>query len=64
MAKEVKTLGFNKSVITEEDGRFIITEYTKDDTLVYDLSEKIREWIGIEGVSVTFKQDKILSSEE
>jgi len=64
MAKEVKSLGFSKAVITEENGEFVITEYTKDETLVYNLSEKIREWVGIEGVALTFKQDKLLNSEE
>ena len=64
MAKEVKSLGFSKAVITEENGDFIITECTKDETLVYNLSEKIREWVGIEGIALTLKQDKLLNSEE
>lgn len=64
MAKESKSLGFNKAIITEEDGEFILTEYTKDETIVHNLTDKIREWVGIEGIALVLKQDKIIGSAE
>jgi hypothetical protein len=64
MAKESKSLGFSKACITEEDGVLIITETTKDSTNVYNLSDKIKEWIGIEGISLVLKKDSEIVSEE
>lgn len=64
MAKETKSIGFSKACITEEDGQFIITETTKDSTNVYSLTEKIREWLNVEGVTLTIKKDSELVSEE
>ena len=64
MAKENKSIQFSKAIITEEDGEFIITEYQKQDTKVYNLNEKLREWIDIEGITLSLKKDKELPSEE
>lgn len=64
MAKENKSITFSKAVITEEDGIFYITEYNKDDTKVYNLSEQLREWIGIESLSLGIKRDREVPSEE
>lgn len=64
MAKECKSLGFCKATITEENGSFIITEYNKDDTNVYNLSEKLREWINVDGVSLNIKKGSDIPTEE
>ncbi|WP_346938161.1 YonK family protein [uncultured Clostridium sp.] len=64
MAKENKSIQFSKAIITEEDGEFIITEYQKEDTKVYNLNEKLREWLDIEGITLSLKKDKELPSEE
>jgi len=64
MAKENKSIQFSKAVITEENGEFIITEYQKEDTKVYNLNEKLREWLDIEGITLSLKKDKELPSEE
>lgn len=41
-----------------------ITEYIKDDTRVYSIEKLLSEWNGIEGISLTIKQDNELPSEE
>lgn len=64
MAKENKSIGYSKATITEENGEFIITETTKDEQKVYNLSEKLREWVEIDGVSLTIKRDLEIPSEE
>ena len=62
--KENKNISFAKATITEEDGEFIITETVKDDTKVYNLTNKLREWVGIEGVSLKLSKDSEIESEE
>jgi hypothetical protein len=62
--KENRNISFAKATITEENGEFIITETVKDDTKVYNLTEKIREWINIEGVSLKLAKDSEIPSEE
>lgn len=62
--KENRSIGFSKATITEEDGNFIITEVTKDEQKVYNLSEKLREWLEVDGVSLTIKRDLEIPSEE
>jgi len=62
--KETRNISFAKATITEEEGEFIITETVKDDTKVYNLTEKLREWVGIEGVSLRLTKDSEVPSEE
>lgn len=64
MAKETKSLGFSKAKITLEDGQFIITETTKDEEKVYNLTQKLQEWVDVEGITLTIKKDHELDSEE
>lgn len=62
--KETKSTKFNKATITEEDGKYIITETTKDDTKVYNLSDKLNEWLNVDGVNLTISKDSEVPSEE
>lgn len=64
MAKESKSIGFSKACISLEDGQFIITETTKDNTNVYNLTQKLEEWVGVEGITLTIKKDSEIVSEE
>ncbi|WP_075810082.1 hypothetical protein [Clostridium perfringens] len=65
MATESRGIRFSKSEITlDENGDFIVTEYKKDDTIVTNLSNKIREFIGLEGVDISFGQKSETESEE
>lgn len=54
MAKQNTTLKFTNACIErdEETGDFIISETTKDEVKVYNLTEKIEEFLNIEGVSL------------
>lgn len=62
MAKQSRSEVFSKAIITDEDGRFIITEYTKDETITYDLTSVLEEWLEVDGISLTIKQDVIKPS--
>lgn len=62
MAKISKSMIFKNAIIDEND--MTITEITKDSTNVYSLQNLLHEWHGIEGVSLTIKQDNEIPSEE
>ena len=62
MAKASKSIAFKNAVIDKVEGT--ITEFTKDDTKVYSLDKVIEEWDGIEGISLTIKQDDDVPADE
>lgn len=62
MAKASKSIAFKNAVIDKAEGT--ITEFTKDDTKVYSLDKVIEEWDGIEGISLTIKQDDDVPADE
>lgn len=62
MAKTTKATAFSKAVINTDD--MTITEYIKDDTKVYSIEKLLSEWNGVEGISLTIKQDSEIPSEE
>ena len=62
MAKASKSIAFKNAVIDKTEGT--ITEFTKDDTKVYSLDKVIEEWDGIEGISLTIKQDDDVPADE
>lgn len=62
MAKISKSMIFKNAIIDEND--MTITEITKDSTNVYSLQNLLHEWHGIEGISLTIKQDNEIPSEE
>lgn len=64
MAKESRNLSFSKACITEEDGDFVITETLKDSVNTYNLSEKLREYLNVEGISLKIAKDDEIPSEE
>lgn len=55
MAKVSKSTAFKGAVINKED--MTITEFTKEDSRTYSLEKLLDEWNGIEGISLTIKQD-------
>lgn len=58
MGKESRTIGFSKATITkEETGEYIITEYSKEETKVYSLSDKLDELLEIDNLTITIKKD-------
>lgn len=57
MAKITKKYAFSKATITFENGKYTITEITKDDSTDYDLSAVLDSFIGQEGVSLSIGVD-------
>lgn len=62
MAKISKSVSFKNAEINFEDGT--ITETTKDEIKVYSIEKLLTEWSGIEGLSVTIKQDNEMPTDE
>lgn len=62
MAKKSKSIAFKNAVIDKADGT--ITEFTKDDTKVYSIEKLLEDWDGIEGISLTIKQDNEIPADE
>lgn len=57
MAKITKKYAFSKATITFENGKYTITEITKDDSTDYDLSAVLDSFVGLEGVSLSIGVD-------
>ena len=62
MAKETKSIAFKNATINIDD--MTITEFTKDDTKVYDLKKVLQDWDNIDGISLTIKQDNDVPADE
>lgn len=50
MAKLQKKYSFSKANITIENGKYIITEYDKDSTADYNLTDILNEFLDKDGV--------------
>ena len=57
MAKITKKYAFSKASISFENGKYTITEITKDDSTDYDLSAVLDSFVGLEGVSLSIGVD-------
>ena len=57
MAKKSTKVAFSKATITFDDGKYTITEITKDDSTDYDLSAVLDSFIGQEGISLSIGVD-------
>ena len=57
MAKKITKVAFSKASISFEDGKYTITEITKDDSTDYDLSAVLDSFIGQEGISLSIGVD-------
>ena len=57
MAKKSTKVAFSKATITFENGKYTITEITKDDSTDYDLSAVLDSFIGQEGISLSISVD-------
>ncbi|MDE7360534.1 MAG: YonK family protein [Oscillospiraceae bacterium] len=57
MAKLQKKYSFSKANIALENGRYIITEYDKDNTADYDLTEILGEFLDKDGVVLSIGID-------
>lgn len=57
MAKKSTKVAFSKATITFENGKYTITEITKDDSTDYNLSAVLDSFIGQEGISLSISID-------
>lgn len=57
MAKKSTKVAFSKATITFENGKYTITEITKDDSTDYNLSAVLDSFVGLEGVSLSIGID-------
>ncbi len=57
MAKIQRKFGFSNAVITKENNVYMITEYEKDETHTYNLSEVLDEFLDKDGVSLNIGVD-------
>ena len=62
--KKATNYKFTNACITCEDGVFSIEETSKDEVKVYNLTEKLEEFIGVEGISLQISKTEELPSEE
>lgn len=58
MAKITKKFSFTKGNLTKtEDGRYVLTEISKDDSTDYDLTTVFDEFVGDDGISLSIGVD-------
>lgn len=57
MAKKSTKVAFSKATITFENGKYTITEITKDDSTDYNLSAVLDSFIGQEAISLSIGVD-------
>lgn len=62
MAKISKSTTFKNAVIDKDT--MTITEITKDDEKTYSLTKLLEDWNGVDGISLTIKQDDEIPAEE
>ena len=62
LAKLQKKISFKNALIDSEND--VIYEIGKDNTKSYKLSTILKEWSGIDGLSVSFSKDDELASED
>jgi len=55
MAKRTKSISYKNATLCIKDST--ITEIGKDETRVYSLDAFLREWDGIEGISISVRLD-------
>jgi hypothetical protein len=60
MAKKSMSTKFLGACISKEGDSYIITETKKDTTTVYNLTEVLDSFLGIEGISLTIATDSEL----
>lgn len=58
MANKKNSVSFKKGFIHFEDDKITFEEITKDGSFFYDLVASLREFEGIENVSITIGNDK------
>lgn len=57
MAKKNLRYSFNKGELTKENGDYIITEVSKDDSIEYSLSDVLDGFVGLSGMNIVISVD-------
>ena len=57
MAKKSTKVVFSRATITFENGKYTITEITKDNSTDYNLSAVLDSFVGLEGISLSISAD-------
>lgn len=58
MAKITKKYGFSKAELSkDENGRYIVTEISKDDSTDCDLSSVLDSFVGESGITISIGMD-------
>lgn len=57
MAKLCKKYSFSKAELSNTDGKYIITEISKDDSVDYDFTAILDSFVGFSGVSISIGID-------
>ena len=60
--KRTKSISLKNATIGLEDGT--VTEYTKDETITYNIRKILEDWDQVDGVSITIKQDDEVPADE
>ena len=65
MAVETKSLKLSKAMISRnEEGDFIVEEIKKDETVVTNLTNKLLEYLDIDGLDISISKKTETTSEE
>ena len=65
MAVETKRLKFSMAMISRnEEGDFIVEEIKKDETVVTNLTNKLLEYLDIDGLDISISKKTETTSEE
>jgi hypothetical protein len=62
--KESRSVSFKNATLTVNGDVITVEEISKDSSSVYNLTNKLREFDGVEGLNITIKKDTELPSEE
>ena len=62
--RESVCIKYNNATITLEDGDFIITEVYKDATKTYNLTEKLKGFLNVDGVRLQLSKIEEVPSED
>lgn len=60
MAKKTVSVKFSKAALMKENGKYIITEVSKDDSKDYDLTEILNSLDGSSDLSISISSEDVV----
>ena len=65
MAKIARSYSFSNATISrEDDGTYVLTEFTKDDSKDFNFTQVLDDLLGLDGLSIVIKQSVDLTPGE